>query len=229
MNRQVVERTARYVRDELFDDASGHDWWHVDRVRKLALALGRNEGADLYIVELAALLHDISDYKLNGGDHERGAHVANHWLISLGETQVCADAVSDIVIRVSFKGAGVKTEMRTVEGEVVQDADRLDAIGAIGIARAFAYGGYAGEPMHEPSASPQYHETLEEYMTRSGGTIAHFYEKLFLLKDRMNTESARVIALRRHMVMERFVEEFLREWEAVDVAGEAGVVPDREP
>jgi uncharacterized protein len=218
--QQVIESTARYVRDELCTDTSGHDWWHVQRVRKLALALSARESADRYIVELAALLHDISDYKLNGGDLRKGQKLAADWLLSQGESAQCATAVADIVARVSFKGAGVSSAMPTIEGRVVQDADRLDALGAIGVARAFAYGGFAGQMMHDPDLEPRLHATHEEYLKRTGTTVNHFYEKLFLLKDRMNTETARRIAERRHTFLEVFLTEFLVEWDALDVSNE---------
>jgi uncharacterized protein len=221
LNRQgVIESTTRYVRDELCTDSSGHDWWHVERVRKLALALGRKESADRYIVELAALLHDISDYKLNGGDLRKGQKVANDWLLSQGESPACADAVADIVARMSFKGAGVISSMPTIEGRVVQDADRLDALEAIGVARAFAYGGFAGQMMHDPLLEPRLHATHEEYLRRNRTTINHFYEKLFLLKDRMNTDSAKRVAEKRHEFLKEFLDEFLVEWDALDLNDE---------
>ena len=183
----------------------------------MAAVLARIEGADTYIVELAALLHDISDYKLNGGDHEKGPRVAYEWLRGLGETDECAGAVAEIISAASFKGAGTESRMSTIEGMVVQDADWLDAVGAIGIARAFAYGGSAGQAMHDPAQQPRFHETSEGYFKRQGTTINHFYEKLLILKDRMNTETARRVAERRHIVLESFLAEFFMEWEARDV------------
>lgn len=214
---EIIRRTEQFVRDELDRDSSGHDWWHVYRVREMALHLADREGADRYIVELAALLHDVSDYKLNGGDLERGPRIARDWLIGLGENDRCAAMVAEIIATLSFKGAGTRSEMASIEGKVVQDADRLDAIGAIGIARAFAFGGYAGEAIHEPTLKPHLHATPEEYMRRTGTTINHFYEKLFLLKERMQTPSARIVAERRHQVLSEFIDEFLLEWDADDV------------
>jgi uncharacterized protein len=220
LNRdEVISRTEQYARHELGEDSSGHDWWHVHRVREIAVGLAKSENADVYIVELAALLHDISDYKLNGGDQQKGPRMAYEWLASLGESEQCATAVAEIIATLSFKGAGTLSEMSTVEGMVVQDADRLDALGAIGVARAFAFGGYAGQPMHEPAAQPHLHSTPDEYLKRKGTTVNHFYEKLFLLKDRMNTENARLVAARRHMVLKEFLDEFFLEWDADDVAG----------
>lgn len=218
MNKtEIVEKTERYVREELYEDSSGHDWWHVARVRRLASAIAQRESADVYIVDLAALLHDISDYKLNGGDHEKGPMVARDWLVKLGESRDVADTVAEIISTLSFKGAGVTCSMSTLEGKVVQDADRLDAIGAIGVARAFAYGGFAGQLMHDPSQKPRLHATKEEYFGRRGTTINHFYEKLLLLRDRMNTETGRRIAAKRHERLNSFLEEFLLEWDALDV------------
>ncbi|MFI9005729.1 HD domain-containing protein [Actinosynnema sp. NPDC053489] len=213
----IVEKTAQFVRNELFAESSGHDWWHAHRVRRLALALARREGADLHVTELAALLHDISDYKLNGGDHEKGPLIAFEWLTAIGESRIRAGAVAEIIANMSFKGAGTPTPMATVEGRVVQDADRLDALGAIGIGRTFAYGGYVGQVMHDPDSRPQFHATHRDYLNRQGTVIDHFAEKLLLLKDRMNTETARVVAERRHRVLEEFLREFHLEWAAEDV------------
>lgn len=215
---EIVERTERFVRTELQNDSSGHDWWHVYRVRAMAVDLAHREGGDVYIVELASLLHDVSDYKLNGGDLERGPQIARDWLTSIGESDGCAAMVADIIATLSFKGAGASSEMATIEGKVVQDADRLDALGAIGVARAFAFGGHAGQALHDPDLPPRLHATPEEYLSRNGTTINHFYEKLLLLKDRMQTQSARIIAERRHQVLEAFLGEFLLEWDAGDMA-----------
>jgi uncharacterized protein len=213
---EVVERTAAFVRSRLHSDSSGHDWWHVERVRGLALRLGRREGADEYVTELAALLHDVSDYKFNGGDLDEGSRVSYHLLRDLGETEACARSVADIVRNVSFRGAGSVSGMRTIEGMVVQDADRLDAMGAIGIARAFAYGAVKGEAMFDPGQEPHLHADEAEYLARDGSTINHFHEKLLLLKDRMNTESGRFLAEKRHQVLKGFVHDFLAEWRLED-------------
>jgi Predicted HD superfamily hydrolase len=217
--RSVLDQTEAFVRQELLNDSSGHDWWHIHRVRRLAIEIARAEGADVYIVELAALLHDISDYKLNGGDHTIGPRIAYEWLISLGESEEIASKISRIIATMSFAGAGDRRQIESIEGMVVQDADRLDAIGAIGIARAFTFGGFAGQAMHNPERRAVLHRTAEEYFARStkdGTTINHFYEKLLLLSDRMNTGSARRIAAHRHKVIESFLSEFLREWDATD-------------
>ncbi|MEX2112817.1 MAG: HD domain-containing protein [Pirellulales bacterium] len=210
----VLAQTAEHVRALLADDASGHDWWHIDRVRQLALHIGRTEQADLYVVELAALLHDIADWKFHDGDDSLGPRRASQWLAGLGVDRATIDRVAEIIAHVSYKGAGVATPMRTLEGAVVQDADRLDALGAIGIARTFAYGGHAGQPMHDPGRAPLVHATFEAYKNSQGTTINHFYEKLLLLKDRMQTPTGRQLAAERHAFMQQFLERFHREWRA---------------
>ena len=214
MDRQrVVARTQAFAREQHTGEASGHDWWHVHRVWRTAIEIGRNEGVDLFVVELAALLHDIADAKLHDGDEEIGPHTAAAWLRSLGVAEQTVEHVAAIVRDISYKGAGVQTPMSTREGMVVQDADRLDALGAIGIARAFVYGGFRGRLLHDPDSSPVLHATVEDYFSHQGSTLNHFSEKLLLLKDRMNTESARRIASERHQFMERFLTQFSAEWD----------------
>lgn len=200
------------VRETLAADSSGHDWPHIDRVRKVALRIARVEGADLFVVEAAALLHDIADWKFHGGDDTRGPAIAAKTLRDLGADETVCAHVADIIARLSYKGAGVPTPMPTLEGACVQDADRLDAIGAIGVARAFAYGGHKGRAMHDPSVPPELHASFAAYKKNNGPTINHFYEKLLLLKDRMNTAAAKKIAAERHAFMEAFLDQFLAEW-----------------
>jgi uncharacterized protein len=209
----IIQKTADYVCDVLADDATGHDWWHIHRVRQLALRIGRDEEANLFVVELAALLHDIADWKFHDGDETLGPRRASAWLAGQGVDPTTIDHVAEIVARVSFKGAGVATPMRSLEGNVVQDADRLDALGAIGIARTFAYGAHAGNPIHTPDAAPVQHESFAAYKSAKGTTINHFYEKLLLLADRMNTDTGRVLAKQRHAFMEQFLERFFAEWD----------------
>lgn len=211
---QVLEQTAEHVRQLLAGDSSGHDWWHIERVRAMALAIGRCEGADLYVVELAALLHDIADWKFHGGDDALGPRRAAEWLSALDVAPAVIERVSEIIRQISFKGAQVATPMPTLEGQVVQDADRLDAIGAIGIARAFAYGGHAGRALYDPSVAAEGHASFEAYKKNSGPTINHFHEKLLLLKDRMNTPTARRLAEGRHQFMVDFLQRFHAEWNA---------------
>jgi len=209
---EIIEKTAAHVQSLLNGEGSGHDWFHVDRVRRTALRIGGGEGADLFVVELAALLHDVSDWKFAGGDHEAGRRAAREWLQPLGPPQPTIDHVCEIIADLSFKGAGVETPMRTIEGQCVQDADRLDAIGAIGIARAFAYGGHKGRALYNPAIPPDEHASFEAYKKNTGPTINHFYEKLLLLKDRMNTATGKRAAYERHWTMEQFLRRFFAEW-----------------
>jgi uncharacterized protein len=211
--RSVLDRTSAFVRERCEGESSGHDWWHIDRVCRTAVAIGREERVDLYVVELAALLHDVADWKFHDGDEEIGPRTARSWLRSLGVAEETVAHVGEIVGTVSFKGARVPTPMRTREGQIVQDADRLDGIGAIGIARAFAYGGFRGLPLHDPEAEPFLAGSADTYMAHRGSTINHFPEKLLLLADRMNTETGRRLALERQAFMERFLEQFHAEWD----------------
>jgi uncharacterized protein len=212
-NRSIINRTKCHVRRVLQGEGSGHDWWHVERVRKTALRIGKEEGADLFIVELAALLHDIADWKAHDGNEEAGPREAEVWLSGLEVDRQVIDHVCGIVRDVSFKGAGVKTPMKTVEGMAVQDADRLDALGATGIARAFAYGGHKGREIYNPDIKPERHMTFDQYKKGEGPGINHFYEKLLLLQDRMNTETGKRLAAARHAFMEGYLKQFFTEWE----------------
>lgn len=215
---EIVKNTAAYVKEVLQQDSSGHDWWHVYRVWQMAIKIGRREGVALFVVELAALLHDIADFKLHAGDETVGPRLARSWLEQQGVDRPTLDHVVEIIETMSFKGANVGTPMRSREGMVVQDADRLDALGAIGIARTFAFGGFKGRAIYDPEVSPQYHHSFEAYKTSSGPTINHFYEKLLLLKERMNTDTAKRIAAGRHEFMELFLAHFFMEWAGQDGA-----------
>jgi len=208
----LVSRVAAHIQARFADESSGHDWHHIERVWKLARQIAKEEGADQEVVELAALVHDIADWKFHGGVDSVGPREAERLLRQEGASEDVVDHVVDIVATISFKGAGVRREMRTLDGECVQDADRLDAIGAIGIARCFAYGGHAGRLMYDPDVPPVMHATAEAYKAAKGTSLNHFYEKLFLLKDRMNTRTGRALADERHRFMEEFVARFLREW-----------------
>jgi uncharacterized protein len=210
---RLIDRTADHVKARLSGDGTGHDWWHVHRVWKMAKRIGKAEGADLLVVELAALLHDIADWKAHDGDSEVGPKIARDWLGSLGVEPIVIEHVCQIIADISFKGASVKQPVLSLEGKVVQDADRLDALGAIGIARAFAYGGAKGRLIYDPAIKPMEHKTAEAYLQGGGTTINHFYEKLLLLKDRMNTATGRAIAEERHRFMEEFLRRFFDEWE----------------
>jgi uncharacterized protein len=208
-----VAKTQAYVREHLTGESSGHDWWHVYRVWRTAVQIGSEEGADLYVVQLAALLHDVADAKFHDGDEAIGPRTAVEWLRSLDVDESTITHVAQIIRDLSFKGAGVPTPMPTREGMVVQDADRLDALGAIGIARAFAYGGFGGRVLYDPASAPVMHATVDEYRSHRGSTVNHVFEKLLLLKDRMNTESARRIAGERHQFIEHFLRQFFAEWD----------------
>jgi uncharacterized protein len=209
----IIDRTAEFVKSKLEGEGSGHDWWHVYRVYKSAINIAKTEPVDIFIVSIAALLHDIADYKFHNGDTEVGPKIARQWLESNVVDQQTIAHVCDIIRNMSFKGAKVQSEMITIEGKVVQDADRLDAIGAIGIGRTFAYGGNKNRTMHDPNIKPAVHETFEQYKANDSTTINHFYEKLLLLKDLMNTNSAKIIAQKRHDFMLSFLEAFYDEWE----------------
>ncbi len=208
----LIDQTANHARTVLSGDGTGHDWWHVCRVWKMARRIGQAETADLLVVELAALLHDIADWKLHAGDVSVGPRMAKNWLASLDLDPGITEHVCRIIAGISFKGAAVEQPALSLEGRVVQDADRLDALGAIGIARAFAYGGAKGRAIHDPAAKPSEHRTAEAYL-KGGAVINHFYEKLLLLKDRMNTATGRAMAETRHAVMEDYLRRFYKEWE----------------
>jgi uncharacterized protein len=220
MDREaVIQKTAEHVRAEFQGDSSGHDWWHIQRVWRTALVLCALEGADAFIVQLAALLHDLDDWKFNdGGDGT--PRRARAWLETCSVEGSIADKVCGIIEHLSYKGAGAGNKIDSLEGFIVQDADRLDALGAIGIGRAFAYGGCRGRPMYDPASPPRLHRDFQEYRDSRSATVNHFYEKLLLLKDRMNTPAAKRIAERRHAIMLRFLEQFMNEWEGADVPDE---------
>ena len=213
---KIIIQTKKFVQNKLQGESSGHDWWHVYRVWKNSIYISRRENADLFVTQLAALLHDIADWKFHGGNENVGPEVAREWLEKLYVNEDIISQVLEIIKDISFKGAGVKTPMKTIEGMVVQDADRLDAIGAIGIGRAFAYGGYKGREMYNPHIKPVMHESFEQYKNNTGPTINHFYEKLLGLKDLMNSKTARELAEDRHEFMGQFLDRFLEEWEGYD-------------
>ncbi|MFN6076192.1 MAG: HD domain-containing protein [Fluviicola sp.] len=211
-NNQLIA-SVRAIISELFQNhTADHDFQHIERVTKLALHIGEIEGADLEIVELAALLHDVSDHKLNGGIINDNGRVSREFLTELHANEDIIESVCAIVDKISYKGAGVEDEKGSLELASVRDADRLDAIGAIGIARAFSFGGARKRPFFDASIPYHLHEKFEDYHTDNGHTINHFYEKLFLLKDRMQTNEGKRIAEKRHQVMLDFLEEFYNEW-----------------
>ena len=208
----LLEQVEKLVKAKFTDMEGSHDWFHIDRVRKNALHLQQTEGGDPLLIELAALLHDYSDHKYNGGDFDKGVQEVHALLRELNAPEALAVRVAQIVGIVSYKGAGVADEQTSLEGQIVRDADRLDAIGAVGIARAFSYGGSRQRALYNPSVSPTLHQSKEAYAQDKGHTINHFYEKLLLLKDRMETSTAQQIAAQRHTYMETFLAQFMQEW-----------------
>jgi uncharacterized protein len=208
--RLLVEAEA-FARAALAHDSSGHDWSHVERVRRVAQTIAHAERADRFICALAALLHDVADYKI-AGDEATGLARVRGWLEAHSADTATTDRVMDIIATMSFAG-GERPAMTTLEGKIVQDADRLDAIGAVGVARAFAFGGAKGRAMHDPTQAPRERMSVEEYRAPSAPTINHFYEKLLLLKDRMNTPFARQMAEQRHQFMLTFLDQFYAEWD----------------
>jgi uncharacterized protein len=215
-DRELVNKTAKFVKKKFENEGSGHDWWHLYRVWTMSKRIAREEsGANMLVVELAALLHDIADWKFHDGDEEAGPKAAQSWLESIKVNDEIIKKVVYIVKHISFKG-GVKAHvMESIEGKIVQDADRLDAIGAIGIARVFAFGGNFSRPIHEPDEKPKDYNNFEMFKKNltKGSSINHFYEKLLLLKNKMNTETGKKIAQHRHEFMEQYLKEFYAEWE----------------
>lgn len=205
----LLKRTEDYIRNYFENEGSGHDWWHIHRVRKMALNLAESEGGDRFIIEMAALLHDLDDWKLNSGNESKTAK----WLKTMQIDELEAEKILEIIEQVSFKGARVENKAISVEAKIVQDADRLDAIGAIGIARTFAYGGHKSRPIYHPDIKPVMHTDFESYKSNTAPTINHFYEKLLLLKNTLNTVTAIEIAKNRHIFMEMFLAQFFAEWD----------------
>jgi len=213
-NAEIIEQTRDFVEKKFTSEGSGHDYWHMYRVWQLAKHIAASEhNVDMFTLELAALLHDIADWKFHDGDEEAGPRAAREWLEQLDVDNTVIEHIEDIIRNVSFKGANVETNLKTIEGKIVHDADKLDAIGAMGIARTFAYGGSKGRPIYDPNISPKQHDTFEAYKKNDAPTINHFYEKLLLLKDRMYTKTGKQLAQHRHTMMEAFLEEFFAEWE----------------
>ncbi|HEY8917186.1 MAG TPA: HD domain-containing protein [Chitinophaga sp.] len=217
LSTQLINPTVTYVKKELTHAEGGHDWWHIQRVWQLARHIGSKENVDMLVVELGALLHDIADSKFHNGDETVGPEKARTFLQSIDAPESVTNHVVSIIQNISFKGGNHRPDFRSPELAVVQDADRLDALGAIGIARTFNYGGFKNRPMYDPSVTPNMTMTKEQYKQSLAPTINHFYEKLLLLKDRMNTNTAKEMAEERHRFMEQFLEQFYREWD-VDVA-----------
>lgn len=209
----VIDTTILFVKKQLQQAEGGHDWFHIERVYKNALLLAKEEDCNIEIVKLGALLHDIADSKFHHGDETIGPKIARDFLVSQNVALETIDAVVAIIENISFKGGNFEKTYTSKELEIVQDADRLDALGAIGIARTFNYGGFKNRTLYNPEIQPNLNMTKEEYKKSNAPTINHFYEKLLLLKDKMNTKTGKKIAAERHRFMEQFLAQFYAEWE----------------
>jgi uncharacterized protein len=208
---EIIDKTAAFVRQTLENAEGGHDWWHIHRVWTNAKRIAQTEQCDLLIVELAALLHDIADSKFHNGDEEVGPETAGRFLQSIGVAPAVIEHVQQIIRHISFKSGFDKATFRSNELSIVQDADRLDAIGAIGIARAFSYGGFKGREIFNPEIEPDLNMNKEQYKNSTAPSINHFYEKLLLLKDKMNTATGRQFAEQRHEFMKLYLHQFYDE------------------
>jgi len=212
---QIITKTIQFVKKELKDAESGHDWFHINRVYKNAMTIANEEEVNVFIVQVAALLHDIADSKFNNGDENIGPNKAKLFLQTIDVNEKAINHIVQIIANMSFSKSLEKKELfQSKELQVVQDADRLDAIGAIGIARAFNYGGYKNRLLYNPKIKPNLNLSKEAYKKSKAPTINHFYEKLLLLKDKMNTETGKKLATERHQFMEDFLKQFYKEWSA---------------
>lgn len=207
-----IQLTEAFVKKTLKSAEGGHDWFHIERVYKNAVLISKNESVNAYIVALAALLHDIADSKFHNGDDTVGPQKAREFLFGINVDSIVIEHVVKIIENISFKGGNETQTFSSIELDVVQDADRLDALGAIGIARTFNYGGFKNRKLYDPSIQPDLHMTKEVYKASTAPTINHFYEKLLLLKDRMKTKTGTQIAANRHKYMEGFLKQFYAEW-----------------
>ena len=210
---QIINNTILFVKNQLTHAEGGHDWFHIERVYKNALLIAEEEECDLTVVKLGALLHDIADSKFHGGDESVGPKTARTFLESQNVSEDIILHVIAIIENISFKGGNFEKKFNSKELEIVQDADRLDAIGAIGIARTFNYGGFKNRPLYNPHIQPNLNMSKEEYKNSESPTLNHFYEKLLLLKDKMNTETGKKIAQKRHDFMVTFLSQFYAEWD----------------
>lgn len=211
-HQAIIDATEAYVKKELEGAEGGHDWWHIYRVWQQAKQIALHEEVNPLVVELGALLHDIADSKFHGGDEALGPAKAAAFLQSRGVAEDVIEAVTQIIRHISFKGGNEARTYWSAELAVVQDADRLDAMGAVGIARAFNYGGFRNRPLYDPAIAPDMQMSKEAYKSSAAPTINHFYEKLLLLKDRMNTPTGKALAASRHAFMEQYLEQFYSEW-----------------
>ena len=211
-SEKIIEKTTSFVKEQLINAEGGHDWFHIERVYKNALLISKSENVDPFIVTLGALLHDIADSKFHKGDETVGPRKAREFLFKLNVDSTVIEHVINIIENISFKGGHEAQKFRSPELDVVQDADRLDAIGAIGIARCFNYGGFKNRALYDPDMAPNLNMSKTEYKTSTAPTINHFYEKLLLLKDKMNTKTGHQIASNRHAFMEQYLKQFYSEW-----------------
>ena len=212
MPQNLIENTIAFVKEKLEGAEAGHDWFHIERVWKLSKKIAATETCNLEVVELSALLHDIADPKFHDGDETLALKISNEFLKNQNVSTEIIDQVLFVIKNISFKNRGETPKKLSIELQIVQDADRLDAIGAIGIARTFNYGGFKNNLMFHPDIQPKLNMTKEEYKKSTGTTINHFYEKLLLLKELMNTETGKKLAKVRHDFMLNFLEQFYREW-----------------
>jgi len=211
--KQIIDKTVAFVKEVLADAEGGHDWWHIYRVWKSAKQIAQSEDVDLFVVELGALLHDIADSKFHNGDETVGPKKARTFLLSQKVDEFVIHHVENIITNISYGGGNQKQKFKSPELDVIQDADRLDALGAIGVARTFNYGGHKNREIYNPEIKPNLNMSKEEYKNSNAPTLNHFYEKLLLLKDRMNTESGKKMAEQRHEFMQSYLEQFYMEWE----------------
>jgi uncharacterized protein len=209
----IIDKTIHFVKEKLENAEGGHDWFHIERVYKNSILIAQEEDCDLTVVKIGALLHDIADSKFHDGDETIGPKTARTFLESENVFEETINHVINIIENISFKGGNFENKFSSKELEIVQDADRLDAIGAIGIARTFNYGGFKNRALYNPSIAPNLNMSKEEYKNSTSPTLNHFYEKLLLLKDKMNTATGKKIALERHKYMENFLSQFYAEWE----------------
>jgi len=216
MSETLINNTIEFVKQTLANAEGGHDWWHIYRVWQLSKQIAsKEENVDLMIVELGALLHDIADSKFHGGDEEIGPRLATEFLKQENVEDSVVEHVVNIIQNISFKNSFDEQGFKSKELDIVQDADRLDAIGAIGIARTFNYGGHKGRTLYDPAIKPEENLNKETYKKSTAPTINHFYEKLLLLKDKMNTKTGKEMAIHRHQFMEQYLKEFFDEWEGL--------------
>lgn len=215
ISEEIINKTIHFVKETLVDAEGGHDWFHIERVYKNALLISKNEEVDVFIVALGALLHDIADSKFHHGNEKLGPEKARQFLNGLNVDLNVIEHVVNIIENISYKGGNEAQTFKSIELDVIQDADRLDAIGAIGIARTFNYGGFKNRALYNPEIKPDLNMTKEVYKSSTAPTINHFYEKLLILKDKMNTKTGKALAIKRHDFMLLYLDQFYNEWEGV--------------